>query len=210
MLGLLEDDCLYLWESILFLEMSLFWIYCKLLLIQIYKVVWHKHPELQHTVRMWKYCKLFQMCSLHVQIGALLVSFSEGRLAILPAGFLLVVLLTVFCANIQIWTCVKSPHTGMLPCLLPKLSRASQHVFLKATVCVVGHPTKVYHWNWVFPHLPFFHFQFVMRVQPFLAVFVLLVRFTWAVFWHFAFVIGHCILSFSLSLDMGVVNQEPD
>lgn len=121
MLGLLEDYCFYLWESILFLEMSLFWIYCKLLLIQIYKVVWHKHPELQHTVRMWKHCKLFQMCSLHVQIGASLVSFSEGGLAILPAGFLLVVLLTVFCANLQIWTCVRSLHTGMLPCLLPML-----------------------------------------------------------------------------------------
>lgn len=72
---LLEACCMYLWENILFLEMSLFWIYCKLLLIQIYKVVWHKQPELQHTARMWKYCKLFQMCSLDVQIGAFLVSF---------------------------------------------------------------------------------------------------------------------------------------
>lgn len=35
MLELLEVCCLYLWENILFLEMSLFWIYCKLLLIQI-------------------------------------------------------------------------------------------------------------------------------------------------------------------------------
>jgi len=44
MLELLEAWCLCLWENILFLETSLFWIYCKLLLIQIYKVVWHKHP----------------------------------------------------------------------------------------------------------------------------------------------------------------------